>query len=259
MFSSNGSFLLVLAAFVAAALAYQTLWVLREYERFVVFTLGSFSGVKGPGLILIVPLVQRAVRVDLRVRVLNVPVQDVISRDNISVKVSAVIYYRVNRPDQAIVQVEDFADATSQLAQTTLRSVLGEHELDAMLSDRKTINDNIQAILEEHYQSWGIKVLNVEIKNIDLNEMMIRAIARQAEAERNRRAKIIDDEGELQAADRLRQAGDILAGLPQAMQLRSLIALQSIAGEKSSTIVFPLPMELAALLGNKRDGGAKGG
>lgn len=258
MFSSNGWFIFLVAVLLVGGVLYQAIWVLREYERFVVFTLGRFSGVRGPGLVAIVPLVQKVVRVDLRVRVLNVPVQDVISRDNISVKVSAVIYYRVSNPDQAIIQVEDFEAATSQLAQTTLRSVLGEHDLDAMLSERKTINDNIQAILDEHYQSWGIKVLNVEIKNIDLNEMMIRAIARQAEAERNRRAKVIDAEGELQAADRLRQAGLILAERPQAMQLRSLIALQNIAGEKSSTIIFPVPMDLAAMLGFGRDRGRKG-
>jgi len=194
-------------------------------------------------------LIQRTVRVDLRVRVLAVPVQDVISRDNVSVKVSAVIYYRVSRPDEAIIQVEDFEDATSQLAQPTLRSVLGEHDLDAMLAERKQISDNIQSILDEHYLTWGIRVLNVEIKNVDLNENMIRAMARQAEAERNRRAKVIDAEGELQAADRLRQAGEILAVWPQAMQLRSLLALQSIAGDKTSTIVFPLPIDLASALG----------
>jgi regulator of protease activity HflC (stomatin/prohibitin superfamily) len=249
MLSTNSSFLMVLAGGIVLAVAYLGLSALREYERFVVFTLGRFSGIKGPGLVFIVPFLQRTVRVDLRVRVLAVPVQDVISRDNVSVKVSAVIYYRVSRPDEAIIQVEDFEDATSQLAQTTLRSVLGEHELDAMLADRKQINDNIQSILDEHYLSWGIRVLNVEIKNIDLNENMIRAMARQAEAERNRRAKVIDAEGELQAADRLRQAGEILAGWPQAMQLRSLLTLQSIAGDKTSTIVFPLPIDLAAALG----------
>jgi regulator of protease activity HflC (stomatin/prohibitin superfamily) len=249
MYSSSSSFLILLAVVIVLGIAFAGLAVLREYDRYVVFTLGRFSGVKGPGLVFIVPLFQKAVRVDLRVRVLSVPVQDVISRDNVSVRVSAVIYYQVTAPEAAIIQVEDFEEATSQLAQTTLRSVLGEHELDAMLAERKPINDNIQAILEEHYQSWGIRVLNVEIKNIDLDESMIRAIARQAEAERNRRAKVIDAEGELQAADRLRQAGEILAGFPQAMQLRSLIALQGIAGDKSSTIVFPLPMEIAGMLG----------
>ena len=249
MFSTNSSFVIALAGVVVLGIAYLGISALREYERFVVFTLGRFAGVKGPGLVFIVPLFQNAVRVDLRVRVLAVPVQDVISRDNVSVKVSAVIYYRVSRPDEAIIQVEDFEDATSQLAQTTLRSVLGEHDLDAMLADRKQINDNILAILDEHYHTWGINVLNVEVKNIDLAENMIRAIARQAEAERNRRAKVIDAEGELQAAERLRQAGEILAGWPQAMQLRTLLALQNIAGDKSSTLVFPLPMELAGALG----------
>jgi regulator of protease activity HflC (stomatin/prohibitin superfamily) len=249
MFSTNSSFVIALAGAGVLGIVYFGISALREYERFVVFTLGRFAGVKGPGLVFVVPLLQTAVRVDLRVRVLAVPVQDVISRDNVSVKVSAVIYYRVTRPDAAIIQVEDFEEATSQLAQTTLRSVLGEHDLDAMLAERTRINDNIQSILDEHYHSWGINVLNVEIKNVDLNETMVRAIARQAEAERNRRAKVIDAEGELQAADRLRQAGEILAGWPQAMQLRSLLTLQSIAGDKSSTIVFPLPVELAGALG----------
>src|SRR6266404_958848 len=250
MVSSSSSFLILLAVALILAIAVAGFSVLREYERFVVFTLGRFAGVRGPGLVFIVPLLQSAVRVDLRVRVLSVPVQDVISRDNVSVKVSAVIYYRVTAPEAAIIQVEDFEEATSQLAQTTLRSVLGEHELDAMLAERKPINDNIQAILEEHYQSWGIRVLNVEIKNIDLDESMIRAIARQAE--------VIEAEGELQAADRLRQAGEIMSGFPQAMQLRSLIALQGISGDKSSTIVFPLPMEIAGMLGVGRvkDGNA---
>jgi regulator of protease activity HflC (stomatin/prohibitin superfamily) len=258
MYSSSSPFLILVAAVLVLGIAFAGLSVLREYQRYVVFTLGRFSGVRGPGLVFIVPVVQRAVRVDLRVRVLGVPVQDVISRDNVSVRVSAVIYYRVTAPEAAIIQVEDFEEATSQLAQTTLRSVLGEHELDAMLAERKPINANIQAILEEHYQSWGIRVLNVEIKNIDLDESMIRAIARQAEAERNRRAKVIEAEGELQAADRLRQAGEIMSGFPQAMQLRSLIALQGIAGDKSSTIVFPLPMEVAGMLGVGRvkDGNA---
>ena len=249
MLSTNSSFVIALAGGIVLAVAYLGISALREYERFVVFTLGRFSGIKGPGLVFIVPLLQRTVRVDLRVRVLAVPVQDVISRDNVSVKVSAVIYYRVSDPDQAIIQVEDFEEATSQLAQTTLRSVLGEHDLDAMLAERKQISDNIQSILDEHYLTWGIRVLNVEIKNVDLNETMVRAMARQAEAERNRRAKVIDAEGELQAADRLRQAGEILASWPQAMQLRSLLTLQSIAGDKTSTIVFPLPIDLASALG----------
>jgi regulator of protease activity HflC (stomatin/prohibitin superfamily) len=255
MLSSSITFLLALAILLLAWFLYGALWVLREYERFVVFTLGRYTGVKGPGLVGILPVVQKGVRVDLRVRVFNVPEQDVISHDNVSVKVSAVIYYRVTHPDQAIIQVEDFQVATSQLAQTTLRSVLGEHELDTMLADRKRINDNIQAILDEHYRNWGIKVMNVEIKSIDLAENMVRAIARQAEAERNRRAKVIDAEGERQAADRLREAAEILAGKPQAMQLRSLIALQAISTDKSSTIVFPFPMDFAGLLGRPKDGG----
>jgi regulator of protease activity HflC (stomatin/prohibitin superfamily) len=249
MLSTNLTFLYVVAGGFVLVVAFLGFAVLREYERFVVFTFGRFTGVKGPGLVFIVPLLQKAVRVDLRVRVLAVPVQDVISRDNVSVRVSAVIYYRVSRPDQAIIQVEDFEEATSQLAQTTLRSVLGEHDLDAMLAERQTINDNIRTILDEHYASWGITILNVEIKNIDLNENMIRAIARQAEAERNRRAKVIDAEGELQAADRLRQAGEILAAWPQAMQLRTLLTLQHVAGDKTSTIVFPVPLELSGALG----------
>ena len=249
MFSTNSAFIAALAGLFFLGIAYLGIAVLREYERYVVFTLGRFAGVKGPGLVFLVPLFQNAVRVDLRVRVLAVPVQDVISRDNVSVKVSAVIYYRVSRPDEAIIRVENFEEATSQLAQTTLRSVLGVHDLDAMLAERERINDNIQTILDEHYHTWGINVLNVEIKNVDLDETMVRAIARQAEAERNRRAKVIDAEGELQAADRLRQAGEILATWPQAMQLRSLLTLQSIAGDRSSTIVFPLPIDLASALG----------
>src|SRR5258705_402119 len=209
MVSSSSSFLILLAVALVLAIAVAGFSVLREYERFVVFTLGRFSGVRGPGLVFIVPLLQSAVRVDLRVRVLSVPVQDVISRDNVSVKVSAVIYYRVSGPDAAIIQVEDFAEATSQLAQTTLRSVLGEHELDAMLAERKPINDNIQKILEEHYQNWGIRVLNVEIKNIDLDESMIRAIARQAEAERNLRSSQVDGVFEIMISDTGYQVGDV--------------------------------------------------
>jgi regulator of protease activity HflC (stomatin/prohibitin superfamily) len=249
MFSTNSAFVITLAGVFLLGIAYLGIAVLRESERYVLFTLGRFSGVRGPGLVFLVPLFQNAVRVDLRVRVLAVPVQDVISRDNVSVKVSAVIYYRVSRPDEAIIRVENFEEATSQLAQTTLRSVLGVHDLDAMLAERERINDSIQRILDEHYHTWGINVLNVEIKNVDLDETMVRAIARQAEAERNRRAKVIDAEGELQAADRLRQAGEILATWPQAMQLRSLLTLQSIAGDRSSTIVFPLPIDLASALG----------
>ncbi len=222
--------------------------VLLEYERGVVFTLGRLQAVKGPGLILVIPVVQRMVRVDLRTRVLDVPPQDVISRDNVSVRVNAVVYYRVLDPERAIIQVEAFDQATSQLAQTTLRSVVGQHELDQMLAERDRLNADVQRILDEQTDAWGIKVSNVELKHIDLDEKMVRAIARQAEAERLRRAKIIDAEGELQAAEKLVQAGDIMARNPQSMQLRYLGTLSNIAGEKSSTIVFPLPVDMLNLL-----------
>jgi regulator of protease activity HflC (stomatin/prohibitin superfamily) len=218
--------------------------ILYEYQRGVIFTLGRFWKVKGPGLIIVVPMVQKMVRVDLRTVVLDVPTQDVISRDNVSVKVNAVVYYRVIDPQRAIIQVEDFRAATSQLSQTTLRSILGQHELDAMLAERDRLNVSLQRVLDEQTDAWGIKVSNVEIKQVDLDESMIRAIARQAEMERIRRAKIINAEGEQQAAERLREAGEILARSPQGMQLRYLAALHDIAGERSSTIVFPLPMDL---------------
>jgi regulator of protease activity HflC (stomatin/prohibitin superfamily) len=224
--------------------------VLREYERAVVFLLGRFWKVKGPGLVVIVPFIQQMVRMDLRTRVLDVPPQDVISKDNVSVRVNAVIYFRVIDPEKAVIQVEQFEAATSQLAQTTLRSVVGQHDLDEMLAEREKINNEIQRILDAQTDAWGIKVSNVELKHIDLNETMIRAIAKQAEAERLRRAKIIDAEGELQAAERLLQAGEILARRPEAMQLRYLGTLLNIAGERSNTIVFPLPMgDLAKALG----------
>jgi regulator of protease activity HflC (stomatin/prohibitin superfamily) len=224
--------------------------ILREYERGVVFLLGRFWKVKGPGLVLIVPFIQQMVRMDLRTRVLDVPPQDVISKDNVSVRVNAVIYFRVIDPEKAVIQVEQFEAATSQLAQTTLRSVVGQHDLDQMLAERERLNNEIQRILDAQTDAWGIKVSNVELKHIDLNENMIRAIAKQAEAERLRRAKIIDAEGELQAAERLLQAGEILARRPEAMQLRYLGTLLNIAGERSNTIVFPLPMgDLAKSLG----------
>ncbi len=218
--------------------------ILREYERGVVFTLGRFTGVKGPGLILLVPFVQQLVRVDLRVLVLDVPSQDVISRDNVSVKVNAVLYFRVVDADKAVIQVENYMEATSQLAQTTLRSVLGKHELDEMLSERDKLNDDLRSILDAQTDSWGIKVANVEIKHVDIDESMIRAIARQAEAERNRRARIINAEGEHQAAEMLVQAATVLARQPEAMQLRYLSSLYDIAGDKSSTIVFPVPIDM---------------
>lgn len=218
--------------------------ILREYERGVIFMLGRFWKVKGPGLIIVVPVLQQIVRVDLRTMVLDVPTQDVISRDNVSVKVNAVVYYRVMDPQKAIIQVEDFQYATSQFAQTTLRSVLGQHELDEMLAERDKLNNDIQKLLDEQTDAWGIKVSVVEIKHIDIDESMIRAIAKQAEAERVRRAKIINAQGELQAAKQMTEAAQILSTVPQAMQLRYLSALHDIAGENTSTVVFPLPIDL---------------
>jgi regulator of protease activity HflC (stomatin/prohibitin superfamily) len=236
---------LLIIGFLAAAIR-----VLREYERGVVFTLGRFTGVKGPGLIILVPFVQQMVRVDLRVIVQDVPPQDVISRDNVSVKVNAVIYFRIVDPERAIIKVENYMAATSQLAQTTLRSVLGKHELDEMLAERDRLNADIQQILDQQTDAWGIKVANVEIKHVDLNENMVRAIAKQAEAERLRKAKVINAEGEQQAAEKLVEAGRLLAVEPRAMQLRYFAALHDIASERSSTIVFPLPMDLLSQLGN---------
>ena len=218
--------------------------ILREYERAVVFFLGRFQIVKGPGLIIVVPFIQQMVRVDLRIRVFDVPTQDVISRDNVSVKVNAVIYFRVLDPQKAIINVENFFEATSQLAQTTLRSILGQHELDEMLASRDRLNEGIQSLLDEQAETWGIKVSNVEIKHVDLNESMIRAIAKQAEAERERRAKVIHAAGELEASEKLLAAAKTLAKQPQALQLRYLQTLTEISGEGSSTIVFPLPIDI---------------
>ncbi len=237
---------------IIAAAAY-SIRILREYERGVVFQLGRFWKVKGPGLVLVIPFIQQMVRMDMRTRVLDVPPQDVISKDNVSVKVNAVVYFRVLDAEKAVIQVEEFQMATSQFAQTTLRSVLGQHDLDQMLSEREKLNVEVQRILDERTDAWGIKVSNVELKHIDLNESMIRAIAKQAEAERLRRAKVIDAEGELQAAERLAQAGEILSKRPEAMQLRYLGTLLNIAGEKNSTIVFPLPIDLASSFGLARD------
>src|SRR5881227_3918884 len=228
--------------------------ILREYERGIVFTLGRFTGVKGPGLFILIPVVQQMVKVDLRVMVQVVPPQDVISRDNVSVKVNAVLYYRVVDPERAIIRVEDFMAATSQLAQTTLRSVLGKHDLDEMLAERDKLNADIQEILDQQTDPWGIKVTNIEIKDVDLNENMVRAIAKQAEAERLRRAKVINPEGEQQAAEKLVEAGKMLAREPQAMQLRYFAALHDIASERSSTIVFPLPTDLLSHLTPRPDG-----
>ena len=234
---------MTIAVFAFALLA-SAIKVLREYERAVVFTLGRFWKVKGPGLIVIIPVVQTMERVDLRTLVMDVPSQDVISKDNVSVKVNAVLYFRVIDPQKAIINVERYLEATSQLAQTTLRSVLGQHELDEMLAERDKLNDDIQQILDEQTEAWGIKVANVEIKHVDIDESMVRAIARQAEAERQRRAKVIHAEGELQAAEKLVQAGTMLGGDPRAIQLRYMQTLTEIAGEKASTIVFPMPMDL---------------
>jgi regulator of protease activity HflC (stomatin/prohibitin superfamily) len=228
--------------------------ILREYERGVVFTLGRFTGVKGPGLIILIPFVQQIVRMDLRTLVLDVPTQDVISRDNVSVRVNAVIYFRVIDPERATIQVENFMQATSQLAQTTLRSVLGKHELDEMLAERDKLNADIQEILDAQTGAWGIKVANVEIKHIDIDESMVRAIARQAEAERERRAKVINAEGEQQAAQKLLEAASILGQRPEAMQLRYLSTLNVLANDRSSTIIFPFPIEMKDLLGRMSGG-----
>jgi regulator of protease activity HflC (stomatin/prohibitin superfamily) len=229
-------------------LLFSALRVLREYQRGVVFQLGRFWKVKGPGLVLVIPGIQQMVRVDLRVVTMDVPPQDVISRDNVSVKVNAVVFFRVVDPQKAIIQVVDYLMATSQLAQTTLRVVLGKHELDEMLAERERLNLDVQQILDAQTDAWGIKVTNVEIKHIDLNESMVRAIARQAEAERERRAKVIHAEGEKQAAESLLEAAQMLARQPEAMQLRYLQTMTQVAGDRASTIVFPLPMDLLGRL-----------
>jgi regulator of protease activity HflC (stomatin/prohibitin superfamily) len=237
---------------VLVLLLANTIKILREYERGVVFTLGRFDKVKGPGLIIVIPFIQQMVRVDLRVIVMDVPTQDVISFDNVSVKVNAVVYYRVVDPEKATINVERFMDATNQLAQTTLRSVLGKHELDEMLSERDKLNEDIQEILDRQTDAWGVKVNNVEIKHVDLDESMIRSIAKQAEDERTRRAKVIHAEGEQQAAQKLVEAAEKLAESPNAIQLRYLQTLAEIAGEQNSTIVFPVPIDtLRSLMGGK--------
>jgi regulator of protease activity HflC (stomatin/prohibitin superfamily) len=244
-----GSILLI----VILILLVSAIRILREYERGVVFMLGRFYRVKGPGLVLVIPAVQQMVRVDLRTVVMDVPSQDVISRDNVSVKVNAVVYFRVIDPDKAIIQVANFYEATSQLSQTTLRAVLGKHELDDMLAEREKLNADIQRILDAQTEAWGIKISNVEIKHVDINETMVRAIAQQAEAERARRAKVIHAEGEQQAAEKLLEAARMLAEQPQAMQLRFLQTLQSIASDKSNTIVFPVPVDLLGPIVNALD------
>ena len=247
---------LIILAFVVLGMAIR---ILREYERGVIFTLGRFTGVKGPGLILILPYIQQMVRVDLRVTVLDVPTQDVITRDNVSVRVNAVIYYRVVDPEKAVIQVQHFHQATSELAQTTLRSVLGKHELDELLSERDKMNADIQEILDSQTDAWGIKVANVELKHIDLGEAMVRVMARQAEAERERRAKIINAEGEEQAARKLLEAAQVLAQAPEAMQLRYLSTLTSIGMQNSTTIVFPFPTEFAQWISRMQPNAADGG
>ncbi len=233
----------ILVVTLAVYLFSRSVRILREYDRGVVFVLGRFWKVKGPGLVLLLPLVQQMVKVGLRTVVMDVPSQDVISKDNVSVKVSAVVYFRVIDPKLAIIAVEDYLLAINQLSQTTLRSVLGQHDLDEMLSARDQLNGDIQTILDEHTDAWGIKVSNVEIKRVDLDESMIRAIARQAEAERERRAKVIYADGELQASGKFLEAAQVLSAIPEAMQLRYLQTLSQIAGDKSSTIVFPFPMD----------------
>lgn len=232
---------------------YSAIKIMREYERAVVFFLGRFQTVRGPGLIIIIPVIQQIVRVDLRTFVFDVPTQDVISLDNVSVQVNAVLYFKVVDPEKAIVQVENYVEATSQLAQTTLRSVLGQHELDEMLSSRDSLNMDIQKILDKQTDSWGIKVSNVEIKHVDLNESMIRAIARQAEAERERRAKVIHAQGELEASEKLVEAAKALQTAPQAIQLRYLQSMNQITGEGKNTIVFPLPMDLLDVFRKSKD------
>jgi regulator of protease activity HflC (stomatin/prohibitin superfamily) len=237
--------------FFVIALVFAAIKILNEYERGVTFTLGRYTGIKGPGLIWVWPVIQSIARVDLRTVVMDVPPQDVITRDNVSVKVNAVIYFRVVAPDNAILQVAHYYEATSQLAQTTLRSVLGQHELDDLLMERDKLNKDIQTILDKQTDPWGIKVSTVEIKHVDLDETMIRAMARQAEAERTRRAKVIHAEGEMQASAKLLEAATMLAKEPQALQLRYLQTLVDVAGEKNSTIIFPLPMDLITPLMKK--------
>ena len=247
------NFAIYLPLLLLLALMVSAIKILREYERAVVFQLGRFWKVKGPGLFILIPVIQQMVRVDLRTIVMDVPSQDLISRDNVSVKVNAVVYFRVVDPEKAIINVEHYFEATSQLAQTTLRSVLGKHDLDEMLAERDKLNNDIRNDLDAQTDAWGIKVANVEIKHVDINETMVRAIARQAEAERVRRAKVIHAEGELQAAEKLVEAAKLLGADPRAIQLRYLQTLTEIAGEKSSTIVFPLPIDVLGKMMERRE------
>ncbi len=254
MFLNLGSGISLLVLIFLLVLLFKLFRVLREYERGVIFTLGRYTSAKGPGLIVVIPFLQQMVRVDLRIVTMDIPPQDVISRDNVSVQVNAVVYFRVVDPAKAIIQVEHYLEATSQLAQTTLRAVLGKHELDEMLIERDKLNLDVQTILDAQTDGWGIKVTNVEIKHIDLNETMVRAMARQAEAERDRRAKVIHAEGERQAAQALADAARTLAQEPTAMQLRYLETLTQVAGDKSSTLVFPVPVDLLATFMNQKPG-----
>ncbi|MGC8517989.1 MAG: slipin family protein [Steroidobacteraceae bacterium] len=244
-------YFLIVVMVLIALLVVSSVRVLNEYERAVMFTLGRFTGIRGPGILLLWPLIQRMNKVDLRVIVLNVPKQDIITRDNVSVKVNAVVYFRIVDPSKAIIQVANAWEATSQVAQTTLRSVLGQHEMDDLLAQRDKLNADIQRILDENTEAWGIKVANVELKDVDLDETMVRAMARQAEAERNRRAKVINAEGERQAAQTLVEAAQALAQQPSAMQLRYLQTLADIAHDKSQLIIFPLPLDLIGPLLNR--------
>jgi regulator of protease activity HflC (stomatin/prohibitin superfamily) len=245
------SYFLIVVVVLLALLVVSSVRVLNEYERAVMFTLGRFTGIRGPGLIILWPIIQRMNKVDLRVIVLNVPKQDVITRDNVSVKVNAVVYFRVVDPSKAIIQVANVWEATSQVAQTTLRSVLGQHEMDDLLAQRDKLNADVQRIIDESTEAWGIKVANVEIKDVDLDETMVRAMARQAEAERNRRAKVINAEGERQAAQTLVEAAQCLSQQSSALQLRYLQTLADISHDRSQLIIFPLPLDLIGPLLNR--------
>jgi len=250
---------LPLIAVVIVSLLLAAVKVLRQYERAVVFTLGKFQAVKGPGLVLLIPFIQEMVRVDLRIQVIEIPTQDVISRDNVSIKVDAVLYFRVSDPERAIIQVQDYLPATNMLAQTTLRAVLGQHELDEMLSERKKLSTDVQDILDTQTETWGIKVSNVEIRTVELTDNMVRAIAKQAEAERDRRAKIIHAQAEFQASQTLVDAAQILSSIPAAMQLRYLQTLTEIGAEQNSTIIFPMPIDIIKPFLELRERAAKAG
>ena len=249
MESEIGSFLVLVAAVLVLMFLKLSINIIPEYQRSVVFLLGRFWKVKGPGLVIIVPIIQNMFRIDMRTRVLDVPTQDIISKDNVSVRVNGVVYMRVVRPDMALIQVENYVNATAQLAQTTLRSILGTQELDDMLTKREELNTKLREILDQETDGWGIKVTQVEIKDIDLNENMVRAMARQAEAERERRARVITAQGELQASHKIKEASEVLASSKNGMHLRNLQTLNAIANDKSNTIIFPLPTEIANLLG----------